>query len=50
MKRTLSLKRETIAELADEQLADVAGGQQAVTGLACLSGFVCQLTEQPRCF
>lgn len=53
MKRSLSLKRETLAELTSADLGSVVAGVllSGVTCpvLDCLSGSVCTLTAQPRC-
>ena len=38
MKRTLSLKRETLAPLSTDELALVAGGQEIGTLEGCLTG------------
>ena len=43
MKRTLTLKRESLADLTDSELHDVAGGQYTVYGLSCPIG-VCVRT------
>lgn len=43
MKRTLTLKRESLSELGDTDLAGVAGGQYTVYGLSCAIG-VCVRT------
>ncbi len=43
MKRTLTLRRESLAELADAELHGVAGGQYTVYGLSCPIG-VCVRT------
>ena len=43
MKRTLTLRRESLAELADSDLSGVAGGQYTVYGLSCPIG-VCVRT------
>lgn len=54
MKRTLSLKRETLAELTSADLGSVVGGD-LVSGLTCpvldcLSDDLCGITVQPRCW
>ncbi|HEU0132269.1 MAG TPA: hypothetical protein VFQ85_14870 [Mycobacteriales bacterium] len=41
MKRTLTLKRETLAELTADELTGVGGGQQAIT----VQGFTCPLVS-----
>lgn len=51
MKRTLTLRREALAEIATDDLASVVGGQE-------LSGLTCPLTDcigdpptfPPRCY
>ena len=47
MKRSLTLRRESLAELADSELGGVAGGQYTVYGLSCPIG-VCVNTLPPR--
>ena len=54
MKRSLSLKREPLAELTSTDLGSVVAGA-VVSGVTCpyqdcLSGSVCNLTYQPRCW
>lgn len=55
MKRTLTLKRETVVELATAELTSVVGANN-VSGLTCpaldcLSDHTtCDITFQPRCF
>ena len=46
MKRTLTLKRESLTELADTELTGVAGGQYTVYGLSCPIG-ICVYTHPP---
>ena len=43
MKRTLTLKRESLAELTESDLGGVVGGQYTVYGLSCPIG-VCVRT------
>lgn len=47
MKRTLTLKSEPLAALADSELADVVGGQ--ITGPSCLA-LGCINTSPARCY
>lgn len=53
MKRSLSLKRETLAELTADDLASVVAGAMlsgtTCPALDCFSGGICNLTVQPRC-
>ncbi|HWL35637.1 MAG TPA: hypothetical protein VNQ77_05535 [Frankiaceae bacterium] len=55
MRRSLSLKRETLAELTATELVGVAGGAQlsgpTCPALECVSNaHLCDITFQPRCF
>lgn len=52
VKRSLSLKREALAELTAADLGSVVAGAP-MSGVACVSqdgGSVCNLTVQPRCW
>lgn len=55
MKRTLSLRRETLAELTATDLTAVVGGAQ-LSGPTCpvvdcvSNANLCDITFQPRCF
>lgn len=52
MKRALSLKREPLTELTSTDLGSVVGGVSGMTcpPVECMSGGVCTLTAQPRCW
>jgi hypothetical protein len=52
-RRSLSLRRETLTELTNDDLSAVVGADEKTIGctvVACLSGTPCNLTSQPRCF
>lgn len=44
MKRTLNLKREALSELTDDQLVEVAGAAEAVTGGRTCPALGCKLS------
>jgi hypothetical protein len=56
MKRTLTLRSETLAELTADELAGVAGAVQQLSGITCPAvdcvsrQTLCDITFQPRCF
>jgi hypothetical protein len=52
VKRSLSLKREALAELTTTDLVSVVAGASGATCPAtdCISTGICNLTQQPRCF
>jgi hypothetical protein len=56
VKRSLSLQRETLAELTSTDLGSVVAGGAELSGLTCpafecLSAHnLCDITFQPRCF
>jgi hypothetical protein len=53
-RRTLTLRREALTELTNDDLGAVVGAVQESIActhvLACISGTPCNLTSQPRCF
>lgn len=53
VKRSLSLTRETLAELTSADLGSVVAGLMpsgpTCPALDCLSDIVCNITVQPRC-
>ena len=49
MKRTLTLRSETLAELADDDLTGVVGGRYSGRGLSCPILDCLNETTPPRC-
>jgi hypothetical protein len=47
--RTLSLKRESLAELSGSELVSVAGGQQDLTHLTCNMVCISDVPTYARC-
>lgn len=49
MKRTLTLSREALAELTDEDLSVVVGGAITVDGTTCPLRYCVNFSTPPRC-
>jgi hypothetical protein len=51
--RSLTLRREALTELTNDDLVTVVGAEEKTIGctvVVCLSNTPCNLTSQPRCF